>query len=190
MEKLNQSQLAKALGHTRGYINQLVKNGTIKLDEDGKTTLEKAKTEIEKNADPQKAYSTKAFKNNENKKIEKLTTEDKEVLLANMSDPEYIKDVFGLSYADARTRNEQIDILINTVKLQKEQGKLIDVEQVKKDAFEIGKKVREGMLNIPDRICDLLASENEPIKIHKILTEEIKEVLEAMSEELNKNGNI
>ncbi len=185
-ERLNQAGLVKALGHTKGYISRLVKQGVIKLDEDGKTTLEEAKAGIEKNADPTKAYSTKAYKENVNKKIEKMTDDDKEILIANMSDPDYIKEVFGLSYADARTRNEQIDILINTVKLEKEQGKLVPIEQVKNDAFEIGKKLKEGLLNIPDRICDYLASEKDPAKIHNIITKEIKEVLEEIAEALKK----
>ena len=183
-EKITQAELSRRLGHSKPYITKLVKNGVVKVDENKMVDYEAALKSIEDNADPQKAYSRKGYKPPD--KIDKLSTEDKEVLLANMDDPNYIKDVLNLSYVDARTRNEQIDILINTVKLQKEQGKLVPIEQVKSDAFEIGKKLREGLLNIPDRICDLLASENDPVRIHKSLTEEIKEVLESISKELNK----
>jgi hypothetical protein len=60
-------------------------------------------------------------------------------------------------------------------------GQLVPLEDVKKVAFARGRIIRDGIMNIPDRVSSLLANENDAAKIHEILAEEIREVLEELS---------
>lgn len=43
------------------------------------------------------------------------------------------------------------------------------------------KAVRDRILNVPDRISALLAGINNPAEIHRILTKELRQVLEELS---------
>lgn len=187
MEKrLNQTEIATALNKTKGYISRLVKQGIIRLGEDKRAYIKDVEKSIKDNSDPTKSYAKKDGKFTEKKFTEKFTNDEKftkEEIVNNIKENE---DIFKFSYSDARTRNEQIDVLINTIKLEKEKGKLVTIESVSKNSFEIAKKLKEGLLNIPDRLCDMLASEGDPLKVHNALTKEIKEVLEEISQELKK----
>ena len=60
-------------------------------------------------------------------------------------------------------------------------GELISVTEVKKVFYAKAKAVRDGVLNVPDRVCALLANTNDPVEIHKILTKELRQVLEELS---------
>jgi hypothetical protein len=66
---------------------------------------------------------------------------------------------------------------IKEIALREKKGELVEIEQVKKDAFDTGRKVRDAMMNIPDRISPLLATEKKENKVRKILTTEIKNAL-------------
>lgn len=61
-------------------------------------------------------------------------------------------------------------------------GELISVEEVKTEAFNVARVVRNNLLNIPDRVSALLASINDTEKIHETLTEEIRTALEELTQ--------
>jgi hypothetical protein len=91
-------------------------------------------------------------------------------------------------------QNEMHDLLVKTklkneiergkileARAKAEIGQLVSLEDVKKVAFARGRIIRDSMLNIPDRISSLLATENDASKIHEILSREIREALEELS---------
>lgn len=60
-------------------------------------------------------------------------------------------------------------------------GKLVDIESVKKEAFTMARKVRDGLLNIPDRISAILATTSNEKEVHEILNKEINLALEELT---------
>lgn len=64
---------------------------------------------------------------------------------------------------------------------EEKSGKLIDAEEVKSAGFKLGRTIREGLLNIPDRLSSELAGVTDPAKIHIMLTQEITKALEVLS---------
>ena len=62
-----------------------------------------------------------------------------------------------------------------------EAGKYVDADEVKVAAFNKARIVRDGLLNIPDRLAALLAAESDEHKVHKLLASEIRAVLEEQS---------
>ncbi len=58
---------------------------------------------------------------------------------------------------------------------------LIDAEAVKKEAFRIGKTIRDRIEAIPDRVAAIVAAENDVKKVHKILSTEFRGVLEELA---------
>ncbi|WP_410529993.1 hypothetical protein [Wolbachia endosymbiont (group A) of Ischnus inquisitorius] len=89
----------------------------------------------------------------------------------------------GLSTMLLKTRikNEMERGKLLEAKAKAEIGELISVEEVKTEAFNVARVVRNNLLNIPDRVSALLASMNDTEKIHRTLTEEITNALEELS---------
>jgi hypothetical protein len=84
----------------------------------------------------------------------------------------------NLSLTDERTRLTKAQADKALIDLSELEGELIRVDVVSREAFTAGKKVKDGLSNIPDRISPLLAAESDKNKIYRMLTTEINQVLE------------
>ncbi|GHU20261.1 hypothetical protein FACS189472_11300 [Alphaproteobacteria bacterium] len=60
-------------------------------------------------------------------------------------------------------------------------GKLIPADEVKSAMFAKGRIIRDGILNIPDRIAPLLINKSDASEIHGILMCELRDVLTELS---------
>ena len=67
------------------------------------------------------------------------------------------------------------------VQYEKESGARVLKEEVKKEAFELGRRVREAMINIPDRVAYDFAAIDDATEIHLRLTQAINEALEELT---------
>lgn len=94
-------------------------------------------------------------------------------------------------YGQART--ERMIWLAKQAELnyKKQEGILVDAGEVKQAAFQTARQVRDGLLNIPNRISDLLAGEInasgkiDKTRVHDILGKELRQALENLSNNLN-----
>ena len=59
-------------------------------------------------------------------------------------------------------------------------GELVEVSKVEKEAFRIGRVVRDSLMNVPARVSGQLAAESNQFKIHQILEKEIRQALEGL----------
>ncbi|HBJ76109.1 MAG TPA: hypothetical protein DDY86_11660 [Syntrophaceae bacterium] len=75
---------------------------------------------------------------------------------------------------------KDIEIKMNEIALQKEQGAYLLVCDVKDAAFSRARQVRDALLNIPDRISSILAAETDHDRTRDILIAEIRQVLEIL----------
>ena len=57
----------------------------------------------------------------------------------------------------------------------------IDVARIKKDFPLLARTVRDGLLNLPDRVAHELAHETDPSAVHLRLSSEIRAVLTALA---------
>lgn len=80
----------------------------------------------------------------------------------------------------SRALREHFRALREQKEYEKLAKSLIDVEVVKTSAFNRGRKVRDAILSIPDRISSILAAENDTHRIHEILTNELRQALEGL----------
>jgi len=71
--------------------------------------------------------------------------------------------------------------LIAEIERKKLEGTVIETAEVERDAFNIGRAVRDSLLNIPDRISAILAAETDESKVSEFLTKEIRQALEVLS---------
>lgn len=67
---------------------------------------------------------------------------------------------------------------IAKIDYEEKSGKLVDAKTLERKLFTLARHCREKLLAIPDRVSTLLASETDPIEIHKHLESEIEKSLE------------
>jgi len=150
--KITQTEWARELGVSKQYVCYLVKKGIVEL-EDGLIDREQANRAIEAIRDPSQPLRRKGGE-----------TSDLSTMLLK-----------------TRIKNEMERGRLLEAKAKAEIGELISVEEVKTEAFNVARVVRNNLLNIPDRVSALLASMNDTEKIHGTLTEEITNALEELS---------
>ncbi|KAB2977717.1 MULTISPECIES: hypothetical protein [unclassified Wolbachia] len=155
MEKITQTEWAREIGVSKQYVCYLVKKGIVKL-EDGLVSREQANEAVAAIRDPSQPLRRK---NPENENTSNLST----MLLKT------------------RIKNEMERGKLLEAKAKAEIGELVAVEEVKNEAFNVARVVRNNLLNIPNRVSALLASLSDTEKIHMALTEEITNSLEELS---------
>jgi transcriptional regulator with XRE-family HTH domain len=83
----------------------------------------------------------------------------------------------------AKTDKERIQAKILELEYKELTGELIPADRVKKDAFKLARLLREAVLNVPARICNELAAETDPFKVHQKLSTALTAALSNMVEE-------
>jgi hypothetical protein len=61
-------------------------------------------------------------------------------------------------------------------------GELVPAEEVKREAFAMGRQIRDAMQGIPDRVASLLAASSDVRDVHQMLTEEIRVALRGLAD--------
>ncbi|WP_395461541.1 hypothetical protein [Wolbachia endosymbiont (group A) of Therophilus tumidulus] len=157
--KITQTEWAREQGFAKQYVCYLVKKGIVEL-KDGLIDREQANRAIEAIRDPSQPLRRKG------REIEEKRGNTSEL---------------STMLLKTRIKNEMERGRLLEAKAKAEIGELISVEEVKTEAFNVARVVRNNLLNIPDRVSALLASMNDTEKIHRTLTEEITNALEELS---------
>ncbi len=153
MEKITQTEWAREQGFSKQYVCYLIKKGIVEL-ENGLIDREQANRAIETIRDPSQPLRRKNPENTSNLSTMLLKT---------------------------RIKNEMERGKLLEAKAKAEIGELVAVEEVKREAFNVARVIRNNLLNIPNRVSALLASLSDTEKIHGTLTEEITNSLEELS---------
>ena len=91
----------------------------------------------------------------------------------------YIKSRAAKMTFDARRASTEATRA--ALELRARQGELVPVADVQVAAFNRARIVRDGMLNIPDRVAAVLAAESDEGKVHALLSAEIRTALTELS---------
>lgn len=92
------------------------------------------------------------------------------------------KKVKGPTYQQSRAIREAYQAKLAKIEYEQKIGKLVDADQVKRHAFEMGRRIRDAILNIPARISNELLSADNAFDIEQILNREFDEVLKNLSD--------
>ena len=87
----------------------------------------------------------------------------------------------GSSKAGEEVKKIQLENEMRQIRLQKIAGELVPVERVAKDWFEVTRRVRDGLLNLPSRLSGVFAAEASQEKIFESFTKEIHAVLHELA---------
>lgn len=80
-------------------------------------------------------------------------------------------------FNQSRARKEHYQAELSKLQVTQQRGELVPADQVKKDAFNVGRAVREALSNLADRLSHQLAGETDPVVIHKLLSDEHRSAL-------------
>lgn len=85
-----------------------------------------------------------------------------------------------ITYAEARAQHERFKARLAQLELEQREGKLVEADVVKREAFRTARLVRDALLNLPDRVAGELAAETNQFKVHQRLVSEIRRALEEL----------
>lgn len=78
---------------------------------------------------------------------------------------------------ESRARREHYQAELAKLQVAQQRRELVPADEVKKEAFNIGRSVREALANLADRLSHQLAGETDPVVIHELLTQEHRAAL-------------
>jgi hypothetical protein len=105
-----------------------------------------------------------------------------EVTLNDCPDPDDPKDAREKrhDYFKARAMREAYQAELSKLNYQQRSGELVEVAKVRSEIFDLTRKTRDAILNVPNRIASQLASETDPTKVHNLLNEALVRALEEL----------
>ena len=84
---------------------------------------------------------------------------------------------------ESRARREHYQAELAKLQVTQQRGELVAADQVKAEAFKMGRSVREALANLADRLSHQLAGEVDPVRIHQVLTQEHRAALVELCDE-------
>ena len=82
---------------------------------------------------------------------------------------------------ESRARREHYQAELAKLEVDLKRKELVPAVDVQKEAFALGRSVREALANLADRLSYQLAGETDPVRIHAVLTDEHRAALMELS---------
>jgi beta-glucosidase-like glycosyl hydrolase len=82
----------------------------------------------------------------------------------------------------SRERKEHYNAEIARLQALKEREELVPTADVKREAFALGRQIRDNVLGIPDRVSPLLAAAQDSREVHRLLSEELRTALRVLAD--------
>ena len=79
-----------------------------------------------------------------------------------------------------RAIKEMYAARLQKLEFEERSKKLVPFDELKLELSKLHLQVRDNLRTIPDRISPIVAAENDPAKIHNIITNEIRDCLEGL----------
>lgn len=86
------------------------------------------------------------------------------------------------AYLENRAKREQFEASTAELSYLKAVGLVVSANDVRESLFRRYRTLRDKLLNIPDRVATIIAAERDPVVVHKLLTDELKRVLNELSD--------
>lgn len=159
-------EFANILDLSQGAVAKAIHRGTISAKKvDGRWRIDpvKAKKEHEQNRDQIAAVKNPSGRKKPAEVVELPTYK-------------------GLTLADAQRQEKVWNARIAQLKYEEQAGELTKADDIKKEAFETGRIVRDSIMQISPRMAHELAAETDPHKVEVMLTKEMNKALAKLTE--------
>ncbi len=176
---ISQSEYARRRGVSRQYVSRLVKEGVIRL-RNGKVDPAQADAALAARRDPARPMRRKTA-GPKAQGAPRTSTQDVPVSVDAATLSGSAGGDLPKMLLKTRIKSELEKGKLLEIKARVEAGKYVDADEVKVAAFNKARVVRDGLLNIPDRLAALLAAESDEHKVHELLASEIRAALEELT---------
>ncbi len=85
--------------------------------------------------------------------------------------------VSAMTFAQARTEHEKYKAALAKIEYEEKTGSVHAIDRCRREAFSEGRRIRDAMMAIPDRVSSILAAENDEARVNAALRQEIRAVL-------------
>ena len=183
---------ARHRGVSLKAVQKAIQSGRITTTPDGKIDTEKADAQWERNTGPQQRVAQAPVR-------QPPMAVPRQITETQRSD---LPGTGVLDYAKARAVREQFLARLAKIEFEERSGRLISRDEVQVGQFNANRIIRDGLLNIADRVCGAISSEIaaailaaglpaeiaktiDLTKIHSIISTEVRKVLADTTERLN-----
>ena len=181
---------ARQKGVTEGAVRKAVKSGRIPVGSDGTVDPASADTAWERNTNPaqqRKANPVPAMPVAPPVRHTPVPTMPLSPPIRQPTqrpaEPDAGPSTAGMpNYQMSRAVRETYNAKLTRLDYEERTGKLLNAEDVAKDAFAVARRVRDRLLNIPSRMASVLASETDSKAIERLLIQELRVALEELAQ--------
>ncbi len=85
------------------------------------------------------------------------------------------------TYAESRAAREAYLARLAKLDFEQRSGKLVDADEVRAQVFGLGRRLRDALLGLPDRLAPVLTGRTDQSEVHRLLTAEIMKCLAELS---------
>lgn len=90
-------------------------------------------------------------------------------------------DALGETIQKTRLAREALSVKLQDLEFKERSGALVDVNEVRRVAFNRGRMLRDLLLALPERIGPVIAGLTDPTDCIRVLEEEVNRVLDEMA---------
>jgi hypothetical protein len=187
---VSKSAFAKIYGCAQSYVTKLKSLNRLVLSEDGKlVNVEASLRLIESTGDPSKLGVRErwdAYRNGESLDLLAGAEESAPAAPAAERKAKPTADSPPSAYHLARTEKEQIDAQLKSIELRKLLGQVAEVGPILKAVHDTHAAARSALLQLPDRLTQMVAPESDPVKVHELIRLECERICNAMVREVQR----
>lgn len=176
------AEYARLRGVTRQSVAKAIKTGRLEgaVNDDGLIDVDLADKLWAANTNPDQGYhghvKTRAARSGAQSDDGVDLDELRELAQQVGIDPNNVPTL-----AQSKTLEAAYKAKLAQLDYEERSARLIDMEQVKKQAFKLARLTRDAMLAIPDRVSAEIAGITDPFEIHKRISTEIRMAIAEIS---------
>ena len=177
---LNQKEFSILRGCSQQYVSKLVRSGVLNdalhPGPGGRKLIDPIKAEklLEQHFGPQKGPPSAPGPGPGKKKPTTTAQQQATIEAAGLNTT--------MTMAEAQRQKAIFEAALKKLDLEERQGKLVDVDQVSKDFFEIARRTRDAILSIPDRIAARAAASPDIHVVRELITNELVQALNELAD--------
>jgi hypothetical protein len=181
MAEMSQRQFADLVGVTHHAVQKAIASGRITLTHSGKIDPATAVAQWNRNADESKRSFTD---------LSRAAIASMPVVPADDSDSADadVENLAGAkeedpslaAYRASRAAREQLRFEREQIELEQLRGSVIELAEAQRLGFTALRIVRDAILNVPVRVKDIVAAENDNMRIEHLLHAELTAALNAI----------
>lgn len=86
-----------------------------------------------------------------------------------------------MTHSLAQTRRTLVQAQLAELQLQRQTGQLVNAEDARREAYQVGQEAREKLMDLSDRLAPMVVGRTDLAEVHALIVREVLASLEAVS---------